>query len=809
MKIKIQKKSGARQGKRILCRLCLAAVLMVCILQYVFGARFFRAQEISACEKALKEGEEAELAGVVYKKAVSKDKHILYLEDIQIKGKDILQEKIKERLIVYLSEDYGQKDKDRQVPKIGEQVTVSGTVGFFQESPNPGNFNQKFYYQKQNIHMALWEGLIQERDGDAVGPMDSLKESLWQFRMRTARMVCGYAGERQGGMLSSMLLGERSYADADLLEEYRQSGIGHLLAISGLHVSFLGMGIYSFLRKAGTPILPSALAGTLILCLYVVLSGASVSAVRACVMFLLRMGANLSGREYDGLTALSAAALFILARNPLWLFDAGFLLSFGAVFGIYLTAPLLWGDKKEGKKAYKTSLAMQLTVLPIQLYYYYETCVYSLAWNLIAVPMAGGIFACGMAGIFLNQIGVWLDGSILWQIGAPFTAVLKMAAKASFGTAALGLRFYGWGSGVILVLPGARWVAGQPSPVRLVIYTLSICALLALRRYMRNLDVPSYGNPGNGKTARRTLRSRPRTRFLLLFAQVLTVCLAISVLAFPQGKYGEMEAVMLNVGQGDGFFLRGPAGDTYLIDGGSSSVKHVGKYRLEPFLKSQGVGELDYVFVSHGDIDHVNGVEELLNRQKMGVKIRRLVLPPARYWDEKLKALAELAYKKGVLVFTMGQGQKFREEDLQITCLWPQDGKEEECEPGNEASMVLSVTFGEFDILFTGDLEKEGEDAVAVWIAKKQEKGELPGVYELLKAGHHGSKNASQEELLNIVRPGVVWISAGERNRYGHPHEETLERLANVGAKLYNTKDGSAVILHTDGTRYDIKRCGH
>ena len=156
----------------------------------------------------------------------------------------------------------------------------------------------------------------------------------------------------------------------------------------------------------------------------------------------------------------------------------------------------------------------------------------------------------------------------------------------------------------------------------------------------------------------------------------------------------------------------------------------------------------------------------------------------------------------------MEQGQRFCEENLQITCLWPQEGEKENWEPGNETSMVLSVTFGEFGILFTGDLEKEGEETLAAWIAKKQGKGRLPENYEILKAGHHGSKNASQEDFLRTVAPSAAWISAGERNRYGHPHKDTLERLANVGAKLYNTKDGSAVILHTDGKNYDIKRWG-
>ena len=147
---------------------------------------------------------------------------------------------------------------------------------------------------------------------------------------------------------------------------------------------------------------------------------------------------------------------------------------------------------------------------------------------------------------------------------------------------------------------------------------------------------------------------------------------------------------------------------------------------------------------------------------------------------------------------------------MQMQCLWSVRDAEkilsEASLDENQSSTVLSLEYGDFAMLFTGDLEKEAEETVASYIEEKQIEGELPKTYEILKVGHHGSKNGTGEHLLDVVNPACAWISAGERNRYGHPSPEVLERLAKWQVNLYNTKDGSAVKLCTDGKKYCILR---
>lgn len=229
-------------------------------------------------------------------------------------------------------------------------------------------------------------------------------------------------------------------------------------------------------------------------------------------------------------------------------------------------------------------------------------------------------------------------------------------------------------------------------------------------------------------------------------------------------------------------------------------MKKVGKYRIEPFLKSQGVRELDYVFISHGDSDHISGIEEMLERKETGVGIKTLVLPVWEMWDEKLTELAKKALDNGTKVSVMEQGDILREGEMSFTCLFP--GKEFSGETGNEASMVLAVRYGEFDMLFTGDVEGKGEEA----LTKQLEENYKGYSWEVLKVAHHGSKNSSTEEFLKEAQPVYALISAGQENRYGHPHKETIKRLSDIGSKSYSTKENGAVKVEVeDGGNLKIK----
>ena len=787
----------------------------------------------SAAESYLQDKDEVLVAGRVYQKADKEKYQIIYLENNSIKYR---QQSLREsRLIIY--------DEYKENVRIGDILTVHGKIRFFENARNPGNFDSKLYYQKQDIHANVWAESVQKREGKAYTLIEKLENELYQFRQEWKSKLCEQMGEQDGNTLSAMILGEKSQMDEELRELYQKNGIGHILAISGLHLSFIGIGMYKILRRITGSYPVGGAFGILFLALYILMVGLTVSAVRALTMFLFRVGADMAGRHYDAPTALSAAAVAVLLWRPLSLYDGGFWLSFGAVFGVLAVVPVLqgWMERKypenKGGRMQKSdrismtyricmsivqgltaSLGINLIILPVLLYYFFEFPIYSLFLNLFVIPLMSVLLFMGMAGSLFSVFFLPLSGACFWICGGI-------------------LRLYEMSCNLALTLPGARFVAGKPEIWQITVYygILVIILLLLrekerLREYVDGVDDVEGAESKKYKTCRRGNFSRKhagrgsgrsiqkredskldvgvqrRVTRLGRFALMLGMA-GIIVLTHRWGERGKLTAVILDVGQGDGIFMRGPEGETYLVDGGSSDVKKVGQYRIEPFLKSQGAGVIDYVLISHGDSDHVNGVEELMERQNIGVKIKTLVLPMQEVWDEALAGIAEKAKEYGIRVVVIEPGQSIKEGDMTITCIQPgnpgteaenreSEGRDadEEYEPGNASSMVLAVKFGEFDMLLTGDVEGKGEEQ----LTKQLEKRYWDCRWEILKAAHHGSKNSSSEEFLRQVKPAYAFISAGRENLYGHPHQETIERLTDVGSKIYSTQGNGALIVEVE-----------
>ena len=273
----------------------------------------------------------------------------------------------------------------------------------------------------------------------------------------------------------------------------------------------------------------------------------------------------------------------------------------------------------------------------------------------------------------------------------------------------------------------------------------------------------------------------------------LLLIFMIGVVAYrPNGR---LDVVVLDVGQGDGISLRGPQGTTFFIDGGSSDRSKLGESCMEPFLESQGIGVIDYAFVTHGDYDHYSGIAEMLERQEKGIKICNLVLPFHYKEDMSLVELAERASCANVNVLIMKAGDNIQDGAMKITCLHP--GKEDVQMRGNEGSMVLSITYGGFSMLCTGDIEGDGEEKLVRRIREKD--------YDVLKVAHHGSKNSTSAEFLKCCSPTLALISAGEDNSYGHPHKELLQRLEEAKCCVYDTRKNGAIILQTDGNSLTIR----
>lgn len=713
---------------RPLCTVCLLWIFLLAAV--VWGGRekaytFFSPTSITS---DIEDNEKVLVTGAVCKKEFTENRQSYYLKNVSIYSYS-KERSLKESQIVI----YDRNEKQKNIC-YGNVIEVAGKLKYFDDARNPGNFDQKAYYERQKIHVSVWADKIKLQSGKE----NEIPEKLWRLKMAWKEMLIKVLGEEKGGVLSAMLLGDKSAMDPELKELYKVNGIAHILAISGLHLSFLGVGFYRLLRRASGSYLCGGVGGIIILSLYVLLVGKSVSTERAFVMFLFRVGADITGRKYDSQTALAVAAVCVLTAQPLYLYDAAFFMSFGAVLSMLLVYPVF--DKLPMQNVW-AGISTQILLLPVLLMTYFEVPLLSIGLNLLVIPLLTLLLMLAATA------------SVFWLFFQPATWLLLKCCSVI-------LIIYEKSCSLALLFPWARLTIGRPKIWQCVIYYLLVGMFLVLVK------------KNKGKTG---------PLFFGLLAIIVLVC--------PQNAFRGTNVTMIDVGQGECIFIRTSAGKAYLYDGGSSDVKNAGQYRIEPFLKSQGVGKLDGVFVSHGDEDHMNGILEMLERQKVGIKIKRLLLPPMSVWDDGLYALAQTGQKYDTKICIMKPGEKLDG----FVCLGPnlkETGKKN-IEAGNEASLILALPVGKRYFLFTGDVEGSGEEQLTRTLRQL-----YPNMrWDFLAVAHHGSKNSTTDAFLEAANPKYALISAGRKNRYGHPNEETLHRLSKHGCKYVCTAQCGAVSI--------------
>jgi competence protein ComEC len=554
-----------------------------------------------------------------------------------------------------------------------------------------------------------------------------------------------------------MLLGEKYLLDEEIKQLYQQNGIAHVLAISGLHVSLIGMFIFHLLKKLKFPITLATFLSIFFIYSYGVLTNFSVSTNRAVVMMVVMLLSALIGKTYDMLSAMALSALLILLQNPLQILSAGFLLSYGAVIGIAILLPCLlkiFPTKNFLLSSLLISISAQATTTPLVLYFFYQFPVYGILTNLIILPFVTVLtlisILAGIAGIIYLPIGIFLIG------GSNYI-----------------LKFYEWVCRTGSNMPGNLITLGRPNWLLILLYlSFLLLFLWAVKRYGKKY--------------------------------VVLILIVAPIMLFLPDKNVGLEITMLEVGQGEAIFMQSDKGNNYLIDGGSSNVSKVGIYRLQPFLMSQGVGELDYAIITHSDKDHISGLKELIEREQ--IIINNLVLPKIAEKDEAYIELETLSKEKGITIQYIREGDVILDGDIRIVCLHPRPDYIPSS--SNAYSTVLSITYGEFDMLLTGDLEKDGEKELIKLLENPEYRANnaiRPATdYDILKVAHHGSKYSTFEEFLQIVQPEISIISCGEDNSYGHPHEELIERLYRVGSEIKITYEYGAITIRTDGKKLEI-----
>ena len=531
----------------------------------------------------------------------------------------------------------------------------------------------------------------------------------------------------------ALLLGDTQDLDYATDTDLKISGIRHVAAVSGLHISILFALISSLtFRKRFL----TALLGFPALILFAAVAGFTPSVVRSCIMSGLMLLSTLLEKEYDGPTALAAAVLAMVLVNPLVVTAVGFQLSVASVAGIFLFSPGIrqWILKKlPGKKGKAIGLLR------------------SWLAGVVSVSLGAQIFTTALSAWHfgtVSLIGLVSNLLLLWLISAVFCGIGLVCLLTLVHT--------GFASGVAAVVSVAiriiLWVShGLASFPLAAVYTRSVYIVLWLALAYGLLAI--------------FLLSRRRQPLVLVCCGCIGLCAALCA-SWLEPVLDGRNLTMLDVGQGQCLLLQ-DGGHTFLVDCGGDGDVQTADLAAQTLL-SQGISRLDGVVVTHYDRDHAGGIANLLTR----VDTDLLILPP----------------QSGPEIPTEGK-TVYASQDLHLTF----DGGElrvySSQYPGssNENSLCVLFDTENCDILITGDRGSFGERMLL-------RNAELPNV-DVLVAGHHGAADAACQELLDAVQPEIVCISVGADNPYGHPAPALLERLAKQGCAVYRTDQNGQIII--------------
>lgn len=666
----------------------------------------------------------------------------------------------------------------------GEEIPVTGVVliqasrypeieygmlieanGRLSQPPADGAFNYQAYLARQNIYAILSFPTVEIL---AEGQANPVRAAILRLKEKAQLAINEAVVDPQAALLSGILLGNDNGIPESLDEAFQQTGMTHIIAISGFNIAI----IIWVLVAIGKPFLSpraTAVFAAVGVTIYTILVGADPSVVRAAVMggFYL-FSAYWLGRPTFSFASLFLAGFVLSLHNPQILWDVGFQLSFAATLSIMLYATPLtkWANLRirllfERSVAQKltgivaetviVTIAAQLLTLPLIVAQFSQLSLVSLLANVLILPAQPGVMFWGG----LTTIG----GMISPPIGAGFGWVAWLFLTYTIRLVEL-----------LALIPGAA-----------VSVSLSWSGLVVLYGMMAILSWYFFQSKSKKRDIRTWVRHHASERLALGSTVLATVLVFNWGISQPDGR---LHIYFLDVGQGDATLIVTPSGRQILVDGGlypSILTSEVGSHL--PFWDKQ----LDIVVATHPDADHVAGLPELFERYR----VNQLITDGTSMGETAVfDAVLSAAENENSEIRTAVAGEVLRvDEDVHLQILHPGEGRDEENR--NENSVSMRLTYGRFSYLFTGDAETFGERAML--------QSGYPLQSMVFKAGHHGSRTSSSAEFLAAVQPKIMVVSAGVDNRFGHPHPEVLQRATMMGTAVLRTDQLGTIELVTDG----------
>ncbi len=656
----------------------------------------------------------------------------------------------------------------------GDMLQVRGEL---EEPPQWEDFDYRAYLAGEGIYTTIYYPEVEFREsGHGTEPI----QSLYDFRSRMSESLEDSLSEPQGSVAQAVLLGIRSDISPSVYEDFRSSGTAHILAISGLHMAIiagilLSVSVSLFGRQRPTYFLVtlSALWG------YALLAGMAPSVIRAAIMVSLFLFAAYLGRQRSVMTALAFAAAIMVAINPQILWQVSFQLSFAAVTGLVLLAPIFqrWGARTRAPNvvvdSFSVSLAAILATLPLIAHYFGYVSLVGLPATFLTLPALPAIIVLsavvGLVGLFALAVAQVI-GWVAWLFLGYMTGVV----------------------GLFAALPYSSWeVSGMDAYMVWLYYGLFLAVLwLGSRRERVFSEIGSAAKGVGGRLG--SIPHRLPAKWVIFPLLIIAILLWVAVIIAPSG--GKLSVSFLDVGQGDAILITTPSGQHILVDGGPSpeQISHELGEEL-PFWDRS----IDLVVLTHAHDDHVTGLVEVLRRYHVGQVLEPCFSPNSSDYTKAYKEWLGIIGEKGIDCTCAQAGQQIDLGDGAMMDVLnpPQEPLEGTDSDIDNNGVVLRLSMGDVSFLLTADLYADGERYLLDQGVKLRS--------TVLKVAHHGSDTSTTSSFLAAVASQVAVISAGVESPFGHPHSDVRDRLEERldEDKIYLTAEDGTITFTTDGER--------
>lgn len=630
------------------------------------------------------------------------------------------------------------KNKEEISLEYGDKLQISGEYQEPNKARNYKGFDYKNYLKINKIYgiirVDLYTNIIIKHQKN----LSNFKLLIHKIREKLKQNIQELLTKETYALGIGILIGDNSRINEKIVEDFKNSNLSHMLAVSGAHINYVVLTVSILFTKKRAGIKAQRVVTIMMMLFFMELTQMTSSVVRAGISCIIYMLASLLYRKADVINAMAISTLLILLNNPFKLFDIGFQLSYAGTLGIILFCNLINIPIKNKllkylKDSIIISISANIFIIPIMMYQFHTISLTFILSNLLAGPLLG-------ISIILEII-VLLISFMSINIAAIPAKVLNIL--------------------LILIINIANWFSNieiskiyviTPQIISIVAYYL-ICAAIILKQKNRKIIV-------------------------IIMLTVLIINL------FPTPK--KLRINFIDVGQGDSTLIRTETNKVILIDSGGSTASSsfdVGNKVLLPYLLDRKIKKIDFIIVSHFDADHCQAFETVIDN----INVRKVVVCKQSMITQEYLNIINKCKKKNIKIIVVERGDKLKiDKRTEFEILHPGERFLDDGKGGLNANAIVckmnyKLNNGKiFSILFTGDIEVEAEKELEQVYGKKLKA-------DILKIAHHGSKTSSREEFIKLVSPKIALIGVGENNKFGHPADITLERLEKENVKVYRT----------------------